>query len=126
LNWQKVKRNYSDFRIGLPIIAPLLAISNFVLLAYNFTDLKDMMPIEIFGIIFATGFVSLMVLMGKVFRKKQQSTDFDLQFERARKHAMIYRIILEAQLRSFLSTDKQAIEIQETIDYLKSIESGTV
>ena len=84
------------------------------------------MPIEIFGIIFATGFVSLMVLMGKVFRKKQQSTDFDLQFERARKHAMIYRIILEAQLRSFLSTDKQAIEIQETIDYLKSIESGTV
>ena len=83
------------------------------------------MPVEIFGVFFAIVFVTSMVLLGKVFRKKQQSTDFDLQFERAKKHAMMYRLILECVNHENLNYSHYK-EVQETIEYLKKIEDGTI
>ena len=118
MNWLKTKRHYADFRTGLPIIAPLLSISNFILLAYNFTALKDMVSIEIFGVGFAIIFVTSMVLIGNFYRKKQQPIDFGLQFERNRKNAMMFRLLLENSASHFISTDPRFKEINETVEYL--------
>ena len=121
-----LKKNYAEFRIGLPIIAPLLAISNFILLAYNFTALKDVISIELFAIIFVAVFVGSMVLLGKTFRNKQQPTDITMSFERHKKQALMFRLLLENSASHFLSTDPRHKEIQESIDYLKKIEDGTI
>ena len=84
------------------------------------------MPIELFASIFVVCILVSFTFLGKFFRKKQHTTDFELGFERDKKTAMIYRVILESQARGIMPSDPQYNEIHHAIDYLKRIECGNV
>ena len=76
------KRAYADMKIGQVTIFPLLSMANFMLIAYNFTDLQDILSFEIFGILFVVLFSITLIVLGKVMRRKQQSIEMKLVYER--------------------------------------------
>ena len=116
-----IKRRYSDFRFGLPLVLPIFSFGNFAILAYNFTALKNFLGFEIFTVLLASFLVVTISLVGKLFRKIQLSTDHDLVYEQQRQFAKTQRIILECLQPNALFSDQHMIE--ERIQYLKKIES---
>lgn len=111
-----IKRKYFDARIGMMVIAPLLAISNFVFLAYNFTELKNYMSLESFSIIFVVSFLAIIIIIGSMFRKVQTPTDIKLHYEKNIEQARTMVVLLNA-IKS-ISDEKN---IDDRIQYLQSI-----
>lgn len=121
------KRRYYDLRQGWTVLAPLFAYSNFVLIIYNFTNLKEIVSQEIFVILFSVGAGLILLLMGKTFRKKQLSVDLSLAYERNKAAAKTLRIHLETSKRILEKMNEPvSIELEERIEYLRSIESGKI
>ncbi len=116
------KKRFLELRLGLPLIAPLLAFSNFVLIAYNFTDLK-LLPFPIFTILFAVGVIIILILVGHYFRKIQQPTDFKLMYERNLEFVKTILVILEVLKTSKpLSTKPELkVRLDERIEYHRKI-----
>ena len=112
----KLKRRYADLRFGYAQIGIVIGLANFLLLAYNFTNAKNILSFPIFVIITACGFSVVLILIGKLFRNKQMGVDHDLGFENAPLQAKTFRIILEQ-----FSYTKEATDF---IEYLKRIERG--
>lgn len=119
MNVSYFKRRYADSRVGYALLAPLLAFSNFILLVYNFTALS-FIPFELFVVLAITFGAITLAFVGRLFRKKQQSTDFDLAFERSRQGAKVLRILLESQ------DGIPSKEMLDEIAYLRKIETGTI
>ena len=115
---QRIKRYFVDLRYGYSLIAPLIAYSNFLLIGYNFTEAHELIPFEIFTILFTAGMVSVLVVIGRTFRHKQLSTDEDLRYERAKQQARTNRILLEA-----LAGRASHEDIDERIRYLRDVEA---
>jgi hypothetical protein len=122
-----IKRRFYDLRMAWGIIAPLFGFINFVLLFYNFTALKDIIPFEIFVPIFITGSGLLFLFIGKTFRKKQMGTDMDLAYERAPQGAKTARIMLEYQ-RDLMKHLNMIVpvELSDRIEYMRKIEQGKI
>jgi len=78
----EVRRRYVDITFGYAIVGPLIAYSNFSLIAYNFTDLKDILPFELFIPLFLVGLGIILSFAGLVFRKYHLPTSFKMQYER--------------------------------------------
>jgi hypothetical protein len=114
-----VKRQYFDSRIGMVVIAPILSVSNFILLFYNFTEFKDKIPIEYFTIIFIIIIVFVIVSIGKIFRKVQLSTDAALHYENNIQQAKTDLIILK--MLGMMHRNQLTPEIDERIKYLTKI-----
>ncbi len=118
LNRGYIKRRYAEIRWGYAQVGFFIGLSNFMILSYNFTGIKDIIRMEYFipivGIIFAILFTSI----GAYFRKNQMSLEHDLGFERAPTTARMFRIILEGL--------KPTDEVIKEIQYLKRIEAGKV
>ena len=121
------KRRYYDLRQGWTILAPLFAYSNFVLIIYNFTDLRESLSQEMFIILFSIGAGIILLLMGKTFRKNQLSVDLSLAYERNKAAAKTLRIHLETS-KKILEKMNEPIpeELEERIEYLRKIESGKI
>lgn len=119
-----IKRRYFDGRIGYTLIAPLFAVNNFVLIAYNFTDLKNIIPFDFFVLFFILSSVVVLVFLGNTFRNKQLSIDVDLSYEKSPQQATTNRIILE-QIQKIQFQNNLVIskELKDRIDYLRNIES---
>lgn len=122
-----IKRRFYDLRMAWGIIAPLFGFINFVLLFYNFTALKEILPFEIFVPIFITSSGLLFLFIGKTFRKKQMGTDMDLAYERAPQGAKTVRIMLEYQ-RDLMKHMNMLVpvELEERIEYMRKIEQGKI
>jgi len=116
-----LQKSYFDLRLGMPIFFPFLSMSNFLLIAYNFTGLKDVMGFELFAVLLAVTMVLTLVIIGRTFRKVQLATESDLGYERQKQSAKTQRVILENLLSS-----KHNDELVERIAYLKKIEVGNV
>lgn len=114
--FNKLKRRYADLRFGYAQVGILIGLANFLLLAYNFTNAKDIVSFPIFILITAVGFAAVLILIGKVFRNKQMGVDHDLGFENAPLNAKTFRIILEQFPPNKETTDY--------IQYLRNIEEG--
>ena len=116
------KKRFLELRLGLPLIAPLLSFSNFILIAYNFTDLKQL-PFPIFAILFAVGVLAILILVGHYFRNIQQPTDFKLMYERNLEHVKTMLVILEV-LDSGLGVFRKPElkrKLDERIEYHRTI-----
>ncbi len=121
------KRRYVDIRHALIMFSPVLAYSNFILIAYNFTDLKDMLPFLIFAPVFTIGLIIILTIVGKVFRTKQQATDITLTFERSIEANKTLRITTELLIELGKKLDiKPSQEILDRVEYLKRIERQEV
>ncbi len=122
-----IKRRYYDLRQGWTILAPLFAYSNFVLIIYNFTELKDFLSQEYFIIFFTIGAGIILLVMGKTFRKKQLSTDLNLAYERSTQYAKTERIQLEVTKKILEKLDEPiSQELNDRIEYLQRIENNTI
>ena len=122
-----IKRRYYDLRQAWGLVAPLFAFTNFILIAYNFTGLKDLLPVEYFVIFFTSGTVVIFFLIGKIFRKKQLTTDLNLSYEQAGEAAKTSRIQLETY-KLILQKLNSSIpnELENRIEYLRKIEAGNL
>ncbi len=117
------KRKFYDMRYAYGLVAPIIAYSNFALIAYNFTDLKDI-PFEIFAPIFSVGLVTILTMAGMVLRKKQLPTDFKLQYERNIELVRTQLVILKAirDLNSNKFSDKNTMNmIEQRVRYLEDL-----
>lgn len=122
-----VKRRYADLRFAINVVAPVLSYSNFVLLAYNFSDMKDMLPFEIFVPLFTGGLVGILLIIGLTFRKKQLETDITLQYEQSipavRSMRILYDYLEQIGSKQHVSPNK---EFKDFHAYMKQIEEKKV
>lgn len=114
----KLKRRYADLRFGYAQIGVIIGLANFLLIAYNFTNAKDIVSFPIFVGFTALGFAVVLVLIGHAFKRTQMSTDHDIGFEYAPMNAKTFRLILEQ-----LPLTEESISF---IKYLKQIETQTL
>jgi len=103
--------------MGYNIFAPMIAMSNFILIAYNFTNLKDIMPMWTFAIIAIALLISSLIVIGLLFQRKQHSTDLSLAYERNIPFAKTMIVLLRATQRTIKPSDKHFDELQERINY---------
>lgn len=115
-----LKRQYFDSRLGMTVIGPLLAISNFVLLAYNFTVLNEVLPFRIFAPLFIIVFIIGVVIIGKIFRNHQQATDYSLVFEQDVENRKTDLLILEAFAHMYMDKDLKP-RLIERLEYIKKL-----
>lgn len=117
----KLKRRYLDLRNGQQVIQPVFGFSNFIMLAY-ITFVENIMPIWLFAVIVTPVIVVSFVLIGHTFRKKQLSTDMDLNYEKAVAAAKTTYHIMHS---NYLIMKSSGIEVpQEYVDrmeYMKRI-----
>ena len=76
-----IQRRYHDVRVGMTTVSPIVAISNFLLLAYNFSIMNEILPFEIFTVLFIIGSIAVFMVIGSIFRKKQYKVDNTIQYE---------------------------------------------
>lgn len=121
------KRRYTDIRYAIGILAPIFAYTNFILLAYNFTELKNILPFYLFAPMFSIGMIILLVYVGLLFRKKQQATDITLAYERSVEGNRTARISMEhiMELGEKLGV-KPTQEYIDRVAYLRKIEREEV
>ncbi len=125
MNYSYLKRRYSDMKYAIGVIAPIIAYSNFILIAYNFTDLKNIIPFYIFAPLFSIGLVIMLTLIGKVFRKKQLATDITLIYEQSVESARTARVSMEfAVLLGKKLGLEPTQEYLDRIEYHRQIERG--
>lgn len=117
------KRRYVDVRMAATLVSPVIAFGNFLLLAYNFTGIKEIIPFNLFVPLFIFSVIVLLVTIGKLFRMKQQATDITLSFERSVEANKSIRIITEYMIEVGKKLDvKTPQEIMDRVEYLKKIE----
>ena len=113
------KTQYFDSRFGMVVLAPLLSISNFVLLSYNFTKISDILPLRYFAPAFIAIFIVSVILVGKTFRKHQLSTDSALAYEQNKEDLKTNLLILECL--AVMHHNDLRPRLDERISYLKGI-----
>lgn len=121
--YQFIKRRYYDIRQAWGLVSPIFAFVNFLLIAYNFTKLRDVISIEYFSVIFSIGVGLCLLIIGRTYRKKQLPTDQNLIYERSTQNATTSRLQLEA-CKILLEKSNTSVprELEERIQYLKNIE----
>ena len=111
-----LKRRYSDLRWGYSQVGFLIGMVNFLILFYNFTGIKTMLNFWVFAVLSFGLFLIAFMLVGKVFRQKQMSTDANLSFEQQPLYAKTYRMLLEQGV--------QTDEVKKHVVFLKRIENN--
>ena len=96
MNPDFIKRQYFDSRLGMIVLGPVMTITNTLLLVYNFTALQNIIPLRYFAPIFIILFIVAIVLIGRIFRKHQQSTDNALAFDQDKKRRWVELVTLKA------------------------------
>ncbi|HSA76902.1 MAG TPA: hypothetical protein VLE02_05105 [Nitrosarchaeum sp.] len=90
-----IKKLYFDLRQGYSHFGAILGISNFVMISYGLTVIKEYIPFRYFVVIVFLGMAFLLVIIGMTFRKKQMSTDLDQGFLRASEASKTTRILFD-------------------------------
>lgn len=118
-----LKRRYADMRFGQAQFAVMIGITNFLLLTYNFTSLKDWLEFHWYALIAVNIFVIGLIILGKGFRLKQMSTDSNLSFYQAPLWRKYDRIQLENTLDIKNHLDLEITpETKEFLKLLKRVE----
>ena len=76
-----IKRIYFDMRMGQSVVFPVLAMINFIIISYSLTDIASIMPMEMYVPIVISALILLLIAIGGIFRRKQQSTDYTVAYE---------------------------------------------
>ena len=111
-----IKRQYFDSRLGMAVIGPIMAITNTILLVYNFTALQNILPLRYFAPIFFVFFIISVVIIGRIFRLHQQHIDTAQIFDQDKKTRAIELVILKT-----LYEMKPSVELKFWIKELERI-----
>ena len=115
------KRAYADMKIGQVTVFPLLSMANFMLIAYNFTDLQDIISFEIFGVLFVVLFTIVLIILGKIMRRKQQSIEMKLFYERDLEKIKDVKVVCLCLMRMFGKDTEEYVMLKERADYYDRI-----
>ena len=119
-----LKRKYYDFRQGGIILAPILGLSNFMMLAY--LTISQIIPLWMFAPIFIVTVLFGFTFIGSKFRKIQFSTDLDLGFERAQSQGeTFYQILLSQKLLMEIAGVTPDEKFMKRLEIMKGIANGT-
>lgn len=110
-------KNYLYFRFGYQNINLILSFTNFTIIAYEFV-IKDVtiIPLYLFAILFALGYLSLCIIIGRLQLQKQFTHDNKTYFEH---HKTLVKLEL-IKLKAMTGRASQ-IEIESEITYLENI-----
>ena len=90
----RLKRYYLYLRFGQVMIFPILSFSNFMMIAYlaldGFVPMRYLIPFLIVACI------GSMIIIGRIFKNKQLSTDQNTVFEQSPHLIKTLRMILES------------------------------
>jgi len=118
-----LKRKYTDMRFGMSQFAVVIGITNFLLISYNLTVIKDYIEFHWYALISANFFIISLIVIGKLFRVKQMSTDNTLAFAQQPIDRHRDRIILEnlLEIKNHLNL-KNSPETIRFLEILKKLE----
>ena len=112
-----IKELYHKMRLGQSVIFPVLSMINFLIISYSLTTIKDVIPIYVYIPIFAIILISILMIIGNLFRNKQQSTDFNMNFSKQTSLIKSIRLMLESQ-------PNKTPETKSWIKELEKMENG--
>lgn len=117
----RLKEQYVDLRFGLLAINPIVIFSTFVLIAYE-QIASFGISLWLFAPISIVIFMCIVIIVGKIFRKKQLYIDAKLNYEQQTENAQTQLVILE-MLREVMDTNgvKLTPGQSERLAYLQSI-----
>lgn len=105
-----LKKLYYDMRVGQTVVFPVISMVNFIIISHSLTSL-GMIPSYLYVPLFISAMATALVVIGHFFRKTQQSTEFELIYEKNTE--------MIKTLDAILSQDPQ--KIKERMDYHKRI-----
>jgi hypothetical protein len=115
----KAKKIYFDLRLGGITLNPVIALSNFLMLAY--LTINESIPFWLFVPLFIGGVFLLYSFVGNKFRKIQYETDSNLIYEKQTENAKTNYIIICALMdNDNIATSTREI-LKDRADYLQRI-----
>lgn len=115
------QRRFSDMKKGQAQIGGVVSVITFLIVAYDATPISDYLNVELFVSIFIGFLVLIYLLVGRLFRRKQQPVEQDLGFLHAPLSAKNFRIMIESNLVGVKDEDIPDY-IKKHIEFLKKIE----
>ncbi len=109
----KIKELYNKMRLGQAVIFTIISMTNFIIISYSLTMIKDFIPIHIYIPIFAVALISILMVIGSIFHNKQQSTDFNMNFSRQTNLIKSIRLMLESQSNKTPETETWIKELEK-------------
>jgi hypothetical protein len=88
-----IRKRYTDLRFGLTAISPLLSFGTFVTVIY--TQISDSIAFEIFLPLMIVGLLSIVTVVGIMFRTMQLKVDSTLNYEQQIEPARTTRILFD-------------------------------
>lgn len=76
-----IKKIYFDMRMGQAVIFPIISMINFIIISYSLTDIGSMISMQIYMPTVIITMVIVLIVIGSMFRKKQQATDISVVYE---------------------------------------------
>ena len=108
-----IKELYHKMRLGQSVVFPVISMTNFIIISYSLTMIKDVIPIHFYIPIFAVALISILMVIGSVFHNKQQSTDFNMNFRKQTHLIKSIRLLLESQLKKTPETETWIKELKK-------------
>ena len=115
-----IKRRYFDLRMGNTTIAPILQLSNFLMLSY--LTISNVIPFYVFVPLFIIGVLASMTIVGSKFRSHQMPTDINMSYEKATEAGKTMYLLMKA----IDDIKKQDEEFQTRMEYVRKIGNGKV
>lgn len=117
------KRNYFYVRQGWAVIAPIFGFSNFIMLIYMTLNVD--VPVYVFAPPLAVAILVSLIIIGKVFREKQQSTDFDLNYFKSKEALISTLIHMKAQKKVMENLELSSVpEYAELLTRINTLENA--
>lgn len=120
-----IKQIYYDMRLGQVVLFPVLSLVNFVIISYSLTEIGQKIPIEIYIPAMILCVIVTMIILGKQFRKRQQSTDLTTLYQNDIEMRKDMLVLFEALKRSYLTSDPMYKDIEERIAYQRKCIGAT-
>lgn len=115
-----IKKRYYDTRVGVTVFSPIIALVNFIMIAYNFTIVKTAMSIWVFGVLVTLALIFILTIIGVIFRTRQQKVDLGIMYVENKEQLMTDILILDAMERFYPPNDPKAKRLNERIRFLKA------
>jgi len=115
-----VKRRYTEARFGISVLAPILSVSNFIMLV--FMSINQSIPLVVLAPLMFVALLGLVTIVGNKFRNIQLSTDSDIMYEKQTAFNKTLYAILFSQFR-IMTINKMEIspEFLSQLNHVKKL-----
>ncbi len=102
-------------------VFPILSLVNFIIISHSLTDIKDVISIHMFGILFGALLLVVLTVIGVIFKKYQHETDLTVCYENNTSQLRFNLFVLQSIAKHDIYNDK----IKDEIEYIKKLLNKT-